>query len=104
MIKGLIFRSWSLSSTFMKATDSIQKLTSLLNKNGYSKSMVERLTKETIDKIIENKTIDINIINKDSNLDDLNLNQTLNDNIVNNGTDNTNKIQYCLFVNNFTLF
>ena len=56
MIRGLIFRSWSLSSTYTKSCDSINQLTKLLNKNGYSKSIVEKLTKETIDKLI-NKPI-----------------------------------------------
>ena len=36
MIKGLIYRSWTLSSTFKKADKSIVKLFSLLNNNGYS--------------------------------------------------------------------
>ena len=95
MVKGLIFHSWSLFSAFMKATHSIRNLTTLLNKNGYSKSMFERLTKKTIDKIIKNKTIDFNITNEDSSLDDLNLN---NNNIQNNGDNNINKLQYCMIL------
>ena len=52
MIKGLIYRSWSLSSTFVKSVESVNKLSSLLNQNGYSKSFLEKLIKETVDKIL----------------------------------------------------
>ena len=52
MIKGLLFRCWSLSSTYEKADASIDKLTELLQKNGYSKSFLEKLTNETIDKLM----------------------------------------------------
>ena len=52
MIKGLIHRSWSLSSSFVKADKSIRKLFILLNKNGYSKFLLDRLAKETIDKLV----------------------------------------------------
>ena len=52
MIKGLIYRSWSLSSKFGKADKSIIKLFELLNKNGYSKFLLEKLSKETLDKLL----------------------------------------------------
>ena len=52
MIKGLIYRSWTLSSTFKKADKSIVKLFSLLNNNGYSNFLLEKLSKETLDKLI----------------------------------------------------
>jgi Reverse transcriptase (RNA-dependent DNA polymerase) len=57
MIKGLIFRSWALSSTYKGCNDSLNKLNKLLYDNGYSKSIVEKLTKETIDKLIDKKVI-----------------------------------------------
>ena len=70
MIKGLIYRSWTLSSTYAKCNESIDKLMNLLHKNGYSKSIVEKLTRETVDKLIKsengesNETPHTNIITK----------------------------------------
>ena len=63
MIKGLLYRSWSLSSTFSKSIKSIDTLSKLLNNNGYSKSIIDRLTRETVDKIIEKEKINNEQIN-----------------------------------------
>ena len=67
MIKGLIYRSWTLSSTYAKCNESIDKLMNLLHKNGYSKSIVEKLTRETVDKLIKSENEKSNTINSDKN-------------------------------------
>ena len=51
MIKGLIYRSWSLSSTFANSIKSIDKLVDILQHNGYSKSFLGKIVRETIDKL-----------------------------------------------------
>ena len=61
MINGLIFRSWSLSSSFKKSVKSIDKLLELLHLNGYSKSFLERLTRNTVNKIINKVKSDDNV-------------------------------------------
>ena len=62
MIKGLIYRSWTLPSTYDNSVKSVNKLLTILQNNGYSKSLLESMAFETIDKCIRkerlNKLVD----------------------------------------------
>ena len=87
MIKCLIYRSWSLSSTYLNAHESLNKLTSLLNKNGWSKSFIEKLTHQTLDKILN-----------ESNSNNKNLNNTIHQTISPNTNYNPLESRYILSI------
>ncbi len=87
MIKILIYRSWSLSSTYLNAHESLNKLTSLLNKNGWLKSFIEKLTHQTLDKILN-----------ESNSNNKNLNNTIHHTISHNTNYNPLESRYILSI------
>ena len=57
MIKGLIYRSWTLPSTYNNSVKSVNKLFAILQNNGYSKSLLESMAFETIEKCIRKERL-----------------------------------------------